>query len=1392
MGKILGLDLGTNSIGWAIRNTELENGTQIIDKGVVVFKKGVGDGKSGEFSLAAERRKNRSKRRLYNAKRYRKWELLKVLIANNMCPLSTDELNLWRVGNWIEANGEKKNMGRQYPTSRDFFAWLAMDFERIGQNNGDQQKIRPAFRNPYELRQHLLENVNADGRLRNYKIGRAMYHLVQRRGFKSSRKSGKSAYGENDYFKKQREEHPEWKSSQIWLNGLTNENRRIRASGIIQRSEYENEFKELCRKQNLSESLTKQLFKAIYYVRPLRTQKGLVGKCTLEKSKPRMPVSHPFFEEFRALQFINNIKYRRANSHEQFEAIPLDWKKRILERFFFRRSKSHFRFEEIINHCSNNGEFEFNYKHNASVSGCPVTAALIDIFNDSWTNKFLQEVDKFGVNWDGLTLVYSTMQYGVEKQVTLDVEGIWHLLFDYLQTKDKEEELINFALERFGWDDEKAKKFASVDIRQGYGSLSRKAIFNLLPYLRKGFIYSEAVLFANLKKVLGENMFNERGDEVINSIRETIVRVNLEKQKLNVINSLIQDYFSGERQANDGLNFESKLSSYYGSERWNKFTDEQKQEYIDFVSTKFTRFENGNQDDNEKASFRANNNPARDYYKLPRLDEAITEMLRSNYGASERNLKLLYHPSDIDMYPTVPRNNGHLLQLGNPQPPTRGWKNPMAMRTMYELRKLLNYLLKVGKIDENTRIVLEMSRELNDANYRKAYTDWIKDRENENNEYASAIAEMFTRAETQDDDFNKLRLAVEQIKEFSFAEGKSGEFTEKYEKFIDDYLKRTENNAEENHFDYLMYLILNRDEFARMLNFQPPNSDKWITQIIKTSKKFRENRKALKEMLARYRLWREQKFQCLYTGNVISFTDLFDGTKVQIEHTIPRSISFDTELKNLTVCDAVYNNNVKQKQFPTQCPNYDNEVGCQTIEGEKNCTPIRERVNRLIKPRVEELESRIKNLQSIAKSIPDWETDRRNANIRLRHYLRFELDYWKAKLHTFTVTPDQWEDKFKNSQLIDTQIITRYARAYLKSLFNYVYVQKGVVTSVFRDIYGLPPKVRENHSHHAVDAAVLTLIPGSATRDKQLKEFFEWQEGTRRNYQRPKPYDSFQTRHIKNDIENNILVVHVNRDRALIPTYKFARKRGEIVFLKDKQTGQYLTDAEGNRIPKLLRGRSIRGRLHKETFLGAIKVVERDELGKPKRDAEGKLICRKDTNGNEIWVVNRIPIKDLDIKKDEIIDEQLKRKIEQQLNEGTKLTELVDFQGNRIRHVRCRYKAGRGFLSREKAIELKRHSHLSKYPHKQYILAQNEDGYIYLLYEGTDNQNRLLRKARILSLFDFQEYGFSSTADIVNDTALKYFTTLPLKTVLRVGQKVIFYAQNREELKNISLRRIVA
>ena len=85
MGKVLGLDLGTNSIGIALRDTERgKNITEQLEYFCSdIFKSGVGSGKSGEFSYAAKRTEKRSTRRLYQSRKYRIWETLKLLIKED-------------------------------------------------------------------------------------------------------------------------------------------------------------------------------------------------------------------------------------------------------------------------------------------------------------------------------------------------------------------------------------------------------------------------------------------------------------------------------------------------------------------------------------------------------------------------------------------------------------------------------------------------------------------------------------------------------------------------------------------------------------------------------------------------------------------------------------------------------------------------------------------------------------------------------------------------------------------------------------------------------------------------------------------------------------------------------------------------------------------------------------------------------------------------------------------------------------------------------------------------------------------------------------------------------------------------------------------------------------
>ena len=111
MANILGLDLGTNSICWAVVEKERNSEFILIKKGVRIFQEGVKIEKGIEGSKAAERTAFRSARRLKFRRKLRKISVLKVLVAYGYCPkLTEEELSNWR-------------FKKEYPNNREFFNW---------------------------------------------------------------------------------------------------------------------------------------------------------------------------------------------------------------------------------------------------------------------------------------------------------------------------------------------------------------------------------------------------------------------------------------------------------------------------------------------------------------------------------------------------------------------------------------------------------------------------------------------------------------------------------------------------------------------------------------------------------------------------------------------------------------------------------------------------------------------------------------------------------------------------------------------------------------------------------------------------------------------------------------------------------------------------------------------------------------------------------------------------------------------------------------------------------------------------------------------------------------------------------------------------------------------
>ena len=1366
MNKIFALDLGTNSIGWALRNPDLIQ-NQIEKFGVITFNKGVGVGKTGEYSYAAERTKKRSVRRLYQARKYRLWATLEILINEGYCPLSIKDLNKWRHYDKAEAR-KNNNGGRVYPVwNTAFDAWIKLDFNNDG---------KPDYTSPYQLRKELAETKLDFAKEENrFKLGRALYHIAQRRGFKSSRKGAddtkekeidtidenETTLQKSEYKKTNRlkDLFPDYDPSVpigAFLANKENQGIRVRLdiTQYIVRENYKDEIKFIFKFQGLKfeDALYIKLVEtgknkndgSIFYKRPLRSQKGLIGKCTLEPNKYRVPISHPAIEAFRAWAFLNNIKQKpfisnisyKDNSNDAKE-LPLELRQEIYVKLFFRKSKSYFPFSEIADFIKKEKKenWSLNYSLKTTVTACPVSARLKDIFGDDYLNVKIEKA-----------------KAPKSDKAFYDIEDIWHVLFSY----EDQEYVAEFAEHKLKLDAEKVKQFiiAWNALPVGYGMLSINAINKINAFLQKGLIYTEAVLLANIPEVIGRDLWQQNEKLLLDNISNVIAENRQQKTILNIVNSLVSKHKNleanekfGHKDNNyklvesDLKDIQTAIEEQFGANKWIGFSGNEKNVisetvkdcYQVYFSTHGMVRNNGNEErivtvrSGDKKYYKTESG----YYQLPKLIDTLKEFLQDNFEHLDENkLSKIYHPSEISIYPPTKEIDG-ILKLGSPK--TGSFKNPMAMRTLHELRKLMNYMIETNQIDSETRIVVEVARDLNDANKRWAIDAWQRQREAENQEFAAAIIQLLNEDKNvnanaeSNDDIDKMRLFYEQNTEQTLPPIAEVEENEKGKK------KKS----------------IEKDETIR-----------WSGHG--------------KKLIDKYRLWKEQGYQCLYTGKFIKLTDLFNENVIDFEHTLPRSKSFDNSLANLTVCYHDYNRTVKKNQIPTQLHNYDTEYDFGGSIGK--CSAI--------KPRLKTWEEKIGRIK---QQIDFWKTKSKKAAdkswkddaIRQRHLWQMELEYWQNKLDRFTMT--EITSGFKNSQKIDTQLISKYAFHYLKTYFDKVDVQKGSITAEFRKIYGLQAadekKDRSKHSHHAKDATVLTLIPVAAKRDEILEKYYEAKEN-KIPFKAEAPFKGFDREFVWS-IDDNVLINNITNNQELTPAKRKIRKRGKEIIVNGKN--------------RWATGDTIRGQLHEDTFFGAIKPAQKGEKGNLLKNENNKFIQEK-----EVKYVVRVPFqykKDANTKGvkelSQIVDEGIKKQIQQIMdikkcsfkdifnNDIYLLEKNGNPHGNKIRHIRV-------WASVSEPLAIKKQTNLSDKEYKQSYWAANATNSFFALYKGNGKKDfdfrNLFGTAKVMSL-----NSVKSPKDLfeqkITITKGKTITELPLAHILETGIKVIFKKDENEDLK---------
>lgn len=467
----LGLDLGSNSLGWAaIELNEDDAPVRIIATGSRIFSDGRAPSRNELTGppLAAERRARRSARRRRDRFKQRQTALLKHLTEAGFFPAGEAERN----------------------------ALEGLD--------------------PFALRSGALQE-----KLPLSHVGRALFHLSQRRGFKSNRKAdrgknddnGKIRVGVARLHEAMRDAGAETLGA--YLHGLRADSTDANAIKSVRtrlrpetgegargdgydfypdRQMVEDEFGLIWKQQarHHPEVLTpeneKRFFEIIFHQRPLKEPK--IGMCTLTGNEPRLPKTHPLFQRRRLLEEINALRVVRAGANP--EPLTLDQRDRLYMRLKDKKSVS---FDTLRKELKLDPDARFNKEseNRKDMNGDAVAAEL-------------GAAKRFGKRWQHLS-------DGARWEVVSRIRE---------QESDEDEKLLAGWLEEtHGLTAEQARATTGAHLPEGFGRFGETATRKLIEALRhetidgRVIVYSEAVEKARLghhsDRRTGETFTDKKG-----------------------------------------------------------------------------------------------------------------------------------------------------------------------------------------------------------------------------------------------------------------------------------------------------------------------------------------------------------------------------------------------------------------------------------------------------------------------------------------------------------------------------------------------------------------------------------------------------------------------------------------------------------------------------------------------------------------------------------------------------------------------------------------------------------------------------------------------------------------------------------------------------------------
>ncbi|MEM7174234.1 MAG: type II CRISPR RNA-guided endonuclease Cas9, partial [Bacteroidota bacterium] len=474
----LGIDIGVSSIGWAL----VEDQKKFIDGGVHIFTNG------GEEQTNTTRREKRLQRKQTRRRSMRIRRLVHALAGTAMLPIASTA----NLRQQLDKAARLPKKERHATTTSPAIQALKDFFDLV----------------PWTLRKKAIEGQ----RLTPQELGRVFYHFAHQRGFpKNSLRTLEGDKKAEEEAKTLKEGSPKddkigADTTQAGIAAIPNKAQhylgyylatlfpskgtppyqmpeRIR-SRYTYREMYKAEFEHIWQTQRRyhPQLLTPQRKAAIkhilFFQLPLQTPPR--GQCTFEQNKKRAYLASLLFEEFRAHQYINNFL---AQYGITTPAARQPFLAKAIAEFLSKKSKiTPTQLAKKLQLTKTTKDDP--KKDTLDKEAQPMGRAEFQ-FTTELRNLFGPEI------WDAYT--------------PAEKNDRWHIIFRKISHLKDLDSLAKYAKKHWQFNDKQITDLCKITIPKGVGNISEKAIRYILPYLKRGYLYDQAVLLGSISKAFGHH-----------------------------------------------------------------------------------------------------------------------------------------------------------------------------------------------------------------------------------------------------------------------------------------------------------------------------------------------------------------------------------------------------------------------------------------------------------------------------------------------------------------------------------------------------------------------------------------------------------------------------------------------------------------------------------------------------------------------------------------------------------------------------------------------------------------------------------------------------------------------------------------------------------------------